>query len=78
MDTLDFQGLAFPYYEKFIEIAGVDAEKNKSNLVDAFIYLGVYYNSKNNNSKACEFLNKAIELDPENKFAKEMKSQMAC
>lgn len=76
LDTLEFKGLAFPYYQKYIEIASADPEKNKVNLVDAYIYMAVYYNSKRDNKSAKEFLNKALALDPENKFANELKETL--
>ncbi|MBC8173778.1 MAG: tetratricopeptide repeat protein [Chitinophagales bacterium] len=78
MDTLEFQGLAFPYYEKYVQLAVADVEKNKNNLVDAYIYIAVYHNSKNDNKIACEFIRKALALDPENTFVTDMKKELGC
>ncbi|MBC8046145.1 MAG: tetratricopeptide repeat protein [Fimbriimonadaceae bacterium] len=79
MDTVDFKGLAFPHYDKYIEIAQADTVKNKANLIDAYIYMARYnYELKKDNKKSCEFIRKALELDPENAFSKEMMDLLKC
>jgi len=61
------QGLAKPWYEKFIPLA--DAEKNKKDLLEANLYLGaIYFESDKARSK--EFWLKVKELDPGNEKAK--------
>ena len=56
---------SLPYYLKYIEIAGSNPAKYKDNLIEAYQYLGVYYISKMKDKvKAKEYLDKALELDP--------------
>jgi len=72
VDPKGEQGLAKPYYDKFIEIAAKDAAKNKDDLIEAYQYEATfYYNAKDyDNSK----LNaqKLLDLDPENETAKQI------
>jgi tetratricopeptide (TPR) repeat protein len=69
-DEKNPKGLAIPSFEKFVEIQGaVQADKYtpaiKSQMIDATYYLG--YNSiKSNPSKAKEYFNKVLQLDPTN------------
>ena len=66
IDTIanNFQGLAAPYYEKFIPIAETDIVRNKKTLLTAYSYMAVFFNSKKDDTKACEFVGKAKALDP--------------
>jgi tetratricopeptide (TPR) repeat protein len=66
---------AFPYYQKYIEIAGKDPQKYKKNLVEAYIYLGVYYFEKDK-LLAKENLMKALELDPNDTYAQDFLKQL--
>ena len=61
--------LAKPYYEKFIELA--DATKFKSDLINAYSYLGSYYSQTNKPQEAANAWKKVKELDPANKNANE-------
>jgi tetratricopeptide (TPR) repeat protein len=63
--------LAKPSYEKLIEVAEVDKEKNKKELMDAYKYMVGYTLSKQDFPKGKEFLGKILELDPENVDAKQ-------
>ena len=68
-------GLAKPYYEKFIELANADAAnigKQKTNLVESNRYMALvsFYNAKDCNL-SIDFWNKVLEIDPLNKEAKE-------
>lgn len=69
------QGLARPYYTKFIETVSQDPEKlnpNKTNLIRAYDYLAVYnLKTAKNLAKAREYANKILELDPNNARAKQ-------
>ncbi len=69
----DFRAL--PYYQKYIEVAGVDPQKYKNNLVEAYTYLGVA-NFEKNKALAKENFNKALELDPTNADAMELLKQI--
>jgi tetratricopeptide (TPR) repeat protein len=59
------QGLAKPYYEKFIELAKDDPNR-KTDLANAYYYLAVYYYNRKDNVKAKENAEKAKEYDPGN------------
>lgn len=67
MDPDFKQGLAKPKFEKVIEVAESDSINNGQAMMDAFGYLS-YYNMLNNNfSKAKDYYNRMITLDPNNK-----------
>lgn len=69
------QGLAKPFYEKYIERV-TDKEKEKKDLIEAYSYLGYYYflTKENENSKA-NWL-KVKELDPNNEKANKALSNL--
>ncbi|NBO49238.1 MAG: hypothetical protein EBU80_05845 [Chitinophagia bacterium] len=63
-------GLAIPDCEKFISIAEVDKSKNKSTLITAYGYLAGYTaNIKKDLPLASSYLDKIIEIDPNNQDA---------
>lgn len=60
---------SIPLFEKFISLVKPEeAATNKTNLVEAYDYLGAYYSDKDK-AKAIDFLNKSIALDPAGPFA---------
>jgi len=68
-------GLAKPHYDKFIELAGTDKEKNKAGLVEANSYLGYYYYVKKDNAKATAHWKEVRALEPNNAQAKAFLNQ---
>lgn len=67
IDTTMEQGLAVPYYQKVIEIATADPEKNKSLLIQAYGYAGAYEaNVRKDFETALGHFTKILELDPQN------------
>ncbi|OCX50618.1 hypothetical protein BEL04_22865 [Mucilaginibacter sp. PPCGB 2223] len=67
-DRSKFKGLAKPFYEEYIAEAGGDPVNNKKGLLEAYIYLGFYYElTAKDEAKAAENWGKAKELDPANK-----------
>ncbi|HYE56452.1 MAG TPA: tetratricopeptide repeat protein, partial [Chitinophagaceae bacterium] len=67
IDTSMEQGLAIPHYNKVIEIAAADPEKNKSLLIQAHGYIGAYEaNVKKEFETALTHFGKILELDPGN------------
>ncbi len=62
-------GLSKPFYEKLIEVALADLEKNKKELVEAYGYLGYYYLVTKDYTKSKENWKKVLELDPANEKA---------
>ncbi|GAB3300762.1 MULTISPECIES: tetratricopeptide repeat protein [Hymenobacter] len=66
------KGLAKPYYEKYIEVAGAsaDAAKYKTGLIEANKYLGYYYYQKGDKTSALPYWQQALALDPNDQQAK--------
>jgi tetratricopeptide (TPR) repeat protein len=62
-------GLAKPHYEKFMELASVDKEKNKAQLIEANSYLGYYYYVKKDKPKSLGYWKEVKILEPGNKQA---------
>lgn len=70
LDPKQEKAMAKPYYEKYIELAKADTEKNKKELVEAYTYLGSYYLLVNKDKeKADEAWSNVRLLDPTNKAA---------
>lgn len=69
MDPESKQGLAKPYYEKYIELAKADPAKYKSGLVEANEYLGFYYYQKGDKATAAPYYEQVLALDPSNQNA---------
>jgi tetratricopeptide (TPR) repeat protein len=77
IDSLGEQGLAAPVYEKVIEIALQNPEKNKKELIESYDYLGqVALHQKNDVLKAKGYFEKILGLDPTNARAKEFMKQL--
>ncbi len=70
IDSTMEQGLAIPDCEKFISVAEADKAKNKSTLITAYGYLASYSaNIKKDLAGASAYLDKIIEIDPNNQDA---------
>ena len=70
-DENDSQGLAVPFYERYINLVTVEkpelAAKSSVGLVEAYNYLGsVAARKDGNNVKAKEYFDKVLALDPAN------------
>ena len=67
-------GAAKPYYEEFVKQVGnsKDPSKYKKGMIDAYDYLGSYYANSKDIATAKTWLNKALELDPNDDFTKEL------
>ena len=75
-DSTGTSGVAVPMYEKFVELALEDPEKNKKELIDAYDYLGqyaLYYNTNKTEglAKATDYFQRILKLDPNNERAKD-------
>jgi tetratricopeptide (TPR) repeat protein len=71
-DSLMSQGLAVEPYEKLATFirASPDSAKYKSQLIGAYFYLASYYNDvKKDKSKAIDYMQKVLEVDPTNATA---------
>jgi tetratricopeptide (TPR) repeat protein len=70
VDSTMEQGLAVPDCEKFISVAELDKSKNKSTLITAYGYMAGYQaNIKKDFQAAIVYLDKMIEIDPNNQDA---------
>ncbi len=67
MDPDTKMGLARPKFEKVIEVAKNDSIKNENEMVEALVYLGYYHMENGNYTKAKEYYERMINLDPDNK-----------
>jgi len=68
-DRNNIKGLAKPYYEQYIQLitakGGTPDDDTKSNLTDAYVYLGNYAEYKDkDHAKALDYFNKAKALEP--------------
>jgi tetratricopeptide (TPR) repeat protein len=67
MDPETKLGLARPKFEKLLSVAAKDSVKNENEMSEALRYLG-YYNMENGNyTKAKDYYNRLINLNPQNK-----------
>ncbi len=65
-------GLAKPYYEEVMPMLLQDEEARKSEILEANIYLAVYYFKKDEYRKSKPYWEKVLELDPDNASAKQV------
>ncbi len=72
LDPESTQGLAKPYYEKYLETVKIDDPKNKVNIVQAYSYLGYYAFLQKDNDGTRSNFEKVLQIDPENKQAKDV------
>ncbi|MCS6895440.1 MAG: tetratricopeptide repeat protein [Bacteroidia bacterium] len=66
LDPESTGGRALPYYEKVVELAKAEPSKYKSDLIEAYSYLGYYFYVKENYERSYEAYTKLQELDPQN------------
>jgi tetratricopeptide (TPR) repeat protein len=67
IDTTMEQGLAAPFYEKYLPIAQLDSTKTKNGMVEASKYLFIYnLNIKKDKTTAKAYLEKLRSIDPTN------------
>jgi hypothetical protein len=80
VDSDKTKGLAVPFYEKYIELALPEKEKNKRELVECYLNLGLYYLAYapvKDDLKGKEYFSKVKELDPENATVKKYEEATA-
>jgi len=72
---------SYPYYQKYVDLveplAAANPAKYKSNLIEAYDYLGLYFIEKaKDKAKAKEYFQKALELDPNDENTIEFMKQL--
>ncbi|XZF12957.1 tetratricopeptide repeat protein [Chitinophagaceae bacterium MMS25-I14] len=70
------EGTAVPFYTKWLEKVGGNSDK-KSDLMQAYQYLALYYYNKNDKANAQTYLDKITAIDPNDAFAKQIKDAMS-
>lgn len=79
IDSTGKEGLAKPFYEKYIEVATLDTaniSKYKKDLMEANQYLAFYYFVKKDCEQSIAYWKKVLEFDPENKQGKDSIKQI--
>ena len=74
-DSLNSQGLAVGAYEKLAQFGRSipDSNKYKTQVIGAYFYLASYYNDvKKDKPKAIDYMQKVLEVDPNNESAKKV------
>ncbi len=72
MDTAEQKAyFAKPFYEKYIELASANPEKNKGGLIEAYLYMVVYHAQKESYDTAKSYCEMTLKLDAEESRAKE-------
>lgn len=70
-DPESTQGLAKASFEKVVELASANPEKNKNELIEAYSYLGYYHYLKAEFPKSLSYWEKALALKPGDQRATE-------
>jgi tetratricopeptide (TPR) repeat protein len=76
MDPQFKTSIAKDFYEKYMSLAEPTPDKYKKNLINVYNNMGYIYIQADNNTKAKEFYNKVLALDPANQNAKDMLKQL--
>jgi len=78
-DTTNPKGLAVDAYEKLAQMGRTlpDSAKYKSQVIQAYFYLASYYNDvKKDKPKAISYVEKVLEVDPTNTYARGILDQL--
>lgn len=70
LDPETTQGLAKPYYEKYVELTQKENPDKPKLLLEPYRYLGYYYFQKNEHGQADVYWKKILEIDPTDETAK--------
>ncbi len=65
-------GLAVPYYKQWLDMNTEGVKKSNKDLMQAYQYLAIYYYNSKNNSEAKNYCNQILQLEPDNKTAKQI------
>ncbi len=77
MDTSMEKGLAVPIATKYLELLAKDSLKNKANILSIAGYLAQYYaNIAKDATKALEYINEMLALDPDNANLNDVKKSL--
>lgn len=79
LDPASTEGKALPYYEQYVPLALNDTAnfaKHKNGLIEAYKYMGYYNYLAKNIEKSKLYWRKVLELDPDDKQAKDVLKQL--
>ncbi len=71
LDPETTEGLAKPYYEKYVELILAESPDTPQLLVEPYSYLAYYYLQQDDKENSILYWNKILEIDPENATAKQ-------
>lgn len=72
LDPETTSGLAKPYYEKLLPMLLEKNGERKTEVLEVYQYMGIYYLKKDDYPKSKEYWVKVLELDPDNAIAKQV------
>jgi tetratricopeptide (TPR) repeat protein len=75
LDPDSKEGRAFPYYEKYIQLAEADVanpDKYKAGLLESYRYMGYYYFLNKDSKSSRTYWEKVLTMDPNDKQAKDV------
>ena len=72
MDPETTKGLAKPYYEKLLPTLLLTPTERKSEIMEVYQYMGIYFLKKDDYPQSRSYWVKVLELDPENAIAKQV------
>jgi tetratricopeptide (TPR) repeat protein len=70
-------GDALPYFNEWLALDSVTVKKQPADLNKAYQYLGLYYYNKNDVPQTKIYIEKILQLDPNDKFAKQLQDAIA-
>jgi len=77
MDPEAKEGTAVPFYTKWLEVPNTENYTKKNpDLMQAYQYLALYHYNKNDKPNAQKYLDLITEIEPDNKFVKQVKEAM--
>lgn len=71
LDPETTEGLAKPYYEKYIELIKAESPDKPKLLLEPYRYLGYYYFLKEDKATSDSYWNKILEISPDDAVAKQ-------
>lgn len=77
VDSKAETGGAVEFYKKYLDATANDTARDAKDLMQAYQYLAYYYYNKKDKSNTLKYANLILALEPENKFASDVKGAAA-